>query len=101
MVVTLGPLGCSPARPSPRRYTRVSSAPSVAPSPTPIPKRRFHKVRPGDSLIKIALEYSVDSKLLQCINGILDKKVVVLGVRYEIPPEGYTCPPGWRNAAGG
>jgi len=95
------PSAASSVAPVSTRAPATTAAPSVAPSPTPTPKRRFHKARPGDSLIKIALEYSVDSKLLQCINGILDKKVVVLGVRYEIPPEGYTCPPGWRNAAGG
>ena len=26
----------------------------------------------------------------------LDKNIVVLGARLEIPPEGFSCPPGWR-----
>jgi LysM repeat protein len=95
------PSAASSVAPVSTRAPLTTAAPSVAPSPTPTPKARFYKVKSGDSLTRIALKFGVDAKLLQCINGILDKNVVVLGARYEIPPEGYTCPPGWRNAAGG
>ncbi|MEA2027092.1 MAG: LysM domain-containing protein, partial [Chloroflexota bacterium] len=67
-------------------------------SPTPQPKRRFYRVKPGDSLTGIAAKFDVKWQHVQCLNGILNKNVVVLGARYEIPPEGYSCPPNWRRA---
>ena len=41
------------------------------------------------------------AKHLQCLNGITNKNIVVLGARLAIPPDGFSCPPGWRNATPG
>jgi hypothetical protein len=71
---------------------------SLEPGPTATPKIRTYKVKPGDSLTGIAVKFGVDPKHLQCMNGIKNKNIVVLGSRLRIPPEGYTCPPGWRKA---
>jgi len=55
-------------------------------------------VKSGDSLTGIAAKFDVKPAHLQCINGILNRNIVVLGARYEIPPEGFSCPQGWRRA---
>ena len=73
--------------------------PSPEPTATPKPRIRNYRVKSGDTLTTIALRFNVPSLHLQCMNGILNKNVVVLGARLQIPPEGYSCPPGWRRAA--
>ncbi len=76
----------------------ATAAPSEEPEPTKVPKKRFYTVKSGDSLTGIAAKFDVKPNHLQCINGIINKNIVVLGARLEIPPEGFSCPPGWRNA---
>ena len=76
----------------------VTAAPSEEPEPTKAPKRRFYTVKAGDSLTSIAARFGVKANHLQCLNGIRNKNIVVLGSRLQIPPEGFSCPPGWRNA---
>lgn len=80
------------------RAPLVTAQPSAEPSPTPEPKRRFYRVKAGDSLTSIAARFDVKPQQLQCLNRILNKNIVVLGARYEIPPEGFECPKGWRKA---
>jgi LysM repeat protein len=92
------PSAAASLEPEPTRAPLATVAPTAEPSPTPVPKRRFYTVKPGDSLTKIANKFGVDPRHLQCLNGILNRNIVVLGARYEIPPEGFTCPPGWRRA---
>jgi LysM repeat protein len=77
---------------------RVTAAPSQEPEPTPTPKPKVYRVKAGDSLTGIAARFDVKPNHLACLNGILDKNIVVLGARLKIPPEGFSCPPGWRNA---
>ena len=72
---------------------------SVEPSPAPAARIRTYRVKAGDSLTGIAQRFGVKPGRLQCFNRILNKNIVVLGARYRIPPEGFTCPPGWRRAA--
>jgi len=72
--------------------------PSLEPEPTPTPKRKTYKVKSGDSLTGIAARFDVKVNHLQCLNGITNKNIVVLGARLQIPPEGFSCPQGWRNA---
>jgi LysM repeat protein len=87
------------ARPVATRAPILSTAqPSADPSPSAPAKPRFYRVKAGDSLISIAARFGVKEQHLQCINGIKNKNIVVLGARYEIPPEGFSCPAGWRNA---
>ena len=91
----------SPAvRPAPAvtRAPVVTAEPSAEPSPTGEPKPRFYRVKAGDSLISIAARFDVKPQHLQCLNGILNRNIVVLGARYQIPPEGFECPRGWRKA---
>ncbi len=93
------------ASPSPRaslgpvatRPPASTAAPSADPSPSPEPKRRFYRVKAGDSLSLIAARFGVKEQHLQCLNRILNKNIIAVDARYEIPPEGYSCPPGWRN----
>jgi LysM repeat protein len=80
------------------RAPRATVAPPLEPSPTPDTKPRFYRVQSGDSLTGIAEKFDVKPTHLQCINGITNRNVVVLGARYLIPPEGFSCPPGWRKA---
>jgi LysM domain len=93
------------ASPTPQTSSRpvATQAPAIAapsgdPEPTPTPKPRFYRVRAGDSLTGIAARFGVKPNQLQCINGILDRNIVVLDARLQIPPDDYTCPAGWRNA---
>ena len=88
-------------RPSVTRAPVVVATPGATadPSPTALPKPRTYRVKSGDSLSGIAAQFGVKPGHLQCINGILNKNIVVLGAKYLIPPEGYVCPPGWRRGA--
>jgi len=76
----------------------ATPGPSDDPEPTNSPKPRFYRVKSGDSLSSIAARFDVRPNHLQCLNRILNKNIVVLGARYEIPPDGFSCPQGWRNA---
>ena len=71
---------------------------SVAPSPDASSKIRTYKVKRGDTLSGIAEKFGVKPIHLQCMNRILKASIVVLGARYQIPPEGFSCPRGWRTA---
>lgn len=94
------------ASPSPQASLRAAATrapattaePSAEPSPTPEPRRRFYRVKAGDSLTGIAARFDVEPQHLQCLNRILNKNLIALGARYEIPPEGFECPKGWRKA---
>lgn len=93
------PSPAATVRPVSTRAPIVATAePSADPGPTPTAKPRFYRVKAGDSLISIAARFDVKEQHLQCINGIKNKNIVVLGARYRIPPEGFSCPAGWRNA---
>jgi hypothetical protein len=80
------------------RAPAATAAPSLEPEPTPTPKPKFYRVKSGDSLTGIAARFDVKPNHLACLNGILDKNIIVLGARLQIPPEGFSCPQGWRNA---
>ncbi len=75
-----------------------SAAPSVEPSPTREPAIRNYTVKPGDALSSIAAKRGVDVKVLQCYNGLKNPDLLSVGQVLQIPPEGYTCARGWRNA---
>jgi LysM repeat protein len=57
-------------------------------------------VKPGESLSWIASRprVNVDTRLLQCRNRILNPDLIQPGQVLIIPPEGYTCPRGWRRS---
>jgi LysM repeat protein len=80
------------------RAPLLTAEPSLEPSPTPVPKPKFYKVKAGDSLSGIAAKFDVKATHLQCLNGITNRNIIVLGARYQIPPEGFSCPAGWRKA---
>ncbi len=79
---------------------RTTAAPSVEPSPRPKPEIQTWTVKPGQSLSWIAARprVNVDPKLLQCINRITNPDIIQPGQVLRIPPEGYTCPKGWRKS---
>jgi LysM repeat protein len=94
------PAGPSPsvrAVVAPTRAPSDTPPPSAPPSPTPEPRVRTYTVKPGDTLSAVAAKAKVNMKLLQCINGLVDPDVLQLGQQLLIPPDGYTCPPGWRR----
>jgi LysM repeat protein len=88
------------SRPAATRVPQTTAAPSVEPSPSQEPNPDFYRVRAGDSLTSIAAKFNVKPQHLQCINLIQNRNLIVLGARYQIPPEGFSCPPGWRNETG-
>ncbi len=75
-----------------------TAAPSTEPSLTPKPAIRDYTVKPGDVLSNIAAKRGVDVKLLQCYNGLKNPDLLSVGQVLQIPPEGYACARGWRNA---
>lgn len=84
--------------PTATRVPTVTALPSEEPQRTAKPNPSFYRVKAGDSLSGIADKFGVKVNHLQCLNGISNKNLVVLGARLEIPPDGFSCPPGWRNA---
>jgi LysM repeat protein len=94
------PTGPSPsvrAVVAPTRAPTDTPPPSAPPSPTREPRIRSYTVKAGDTLSAVAAKAKVNLKLLQCINGLVDPDVLQLGQELLIPPDGYTCPPGWRR----
>ena len=81
-----------------RAPTTATAQPSASPSPTPEPVIRSYTVKPGDTLSGIAAKRKVDVKLLQCMNYLKNPNVIVPGQKLQIPPDGYSCEPGWRRA---
>jgi LysM repeat protein len=75
----------------------ATAAPTIEPSPSPTPRPETHRVRRGDTLTSIANRYGVKPSHIVCLNNMRNRNVVMLGVTYKIPPEGFRCPPGWRN----
>lgn len=91
----------SSARPLATRAPLTTAQPSALPSPTPVPQIQTYTVKPGDTLSAIAAKPSVgvSMRLLQCMNGLVNPNVLQPGQQLQIPPDGYSCPPGWRRAA--
>lgn len=94
------PAAAAPLIPAATRAPSATEAPSAEPSDDPEPSIRTYTVKEGDVLSAIAAKarISVDVKLLQCMNRLLDPDVLRLGQVLQIPPDGYVCPPGWRRS---
>jgi hypothetical protein len=90
-----------PSRLLPTRAPLQTPGASPSPSPTPEPEIRTYIVKPGDTLSGIASNprVRVNMRLLQCINGLVDPNLLQPGQELLIPPDGYSCPPGWRRPA--
>ncbi len=88
-----------PSRLLPTRAPLQTPGASPSPSATPEPEIRTYTVKPGDTLSGIASNprVRVNMRLLQCINGLIDPNLLQLGQELLIPPDGYSCPPGWRR----
>lgn len=97
------PSTAAPALVLPTRPPAVTPEPSVRPSPTPEPEIRTYTVKPGDTLSGIASNprVRVPLRLLQCINGLANPNLLQPGQELLIPPDGYTCPAGWRRGGTG
>jgi LysM repeat protein len=87
------------ARPLATRPPSSSAEPSASPSPTPEPEIRTYTVRPGDTLFGIAAKLDVNMRLLQCLNVLTNPNLLQPGQKLLVPPDGYSCPPGWRRAS--
>jgi hypothetical protein len=81
------------ATPSP-----ATPGPSEAATPEPTRRERVYRVKSGDSLSGIAERFRVRLEVLQCRNLVRDPDLISAGQELTIPPEGYTCAPGWRRA---
>jgi hypothetical protein len=88
--------GTSPRAAATRAPQRTFEA-SPSPSLPPEPEVRIHTVRPGEVLSKIADRFDVSVRQLQCLNVITNPNLITEGQRLLIPPEGFSCPSGWRN----
>jgi LysM repeat protein len=94
------PTPASSARPAASRAPSRTSEPSSSPSLPPEPEIRVHTVRPGSrngTLSGIAERYGVELRHLQCLNVITNPNVLQPGQKLLIPPDGFSCPSGWRN----
>lgn len=78
---------------APQRTFDASPSPSVAPES----EVRVYTVKPGNSLSFIAERFDVSQRHLQCLNVITNPNIIQPGQRLLIPPEGFTCPSGWRD----
>lgn len=87
------------ARPLATRAPLPTAEASTLPSPTREPQIRTYIVKPGDTLSGIAAKRAVNvpMRLLQCINGLVNPNLLQPGQELLIPPDGYSCPPGWRR----
>lgn len=85
-------------RPAVTRAPVVVATPTPEPSPEGTPVIRTYRIKANDTLTGVAERFGVKPSHLQCMNRIRNKNIVVLGQRLLIPPEGFTCPRGWRNA---
>ena len=75
----------------------VTAPPTEAPSPSPTIRPETHKVKRGETLTSIARRYGVKPAHIVCLNDMRNRDIVMLGVIYQIPPEGFKCPPNWRK----
>jgi LysM repeat protein len=60
-----------------------------------------HKVRPGDTLGKIARRYGVSERELAAHNGIQNTRLVKVGQKLSIPGSGSASASDGGNAGGG
>jgi LysM repeat protein len=78
---------------APQRTFDASPSPSVAPEP----EIRVYTVRPGNTLSAIADRFDVSMRHIQCLNVITNPNLLQPGQKLLIPPEGFSCPSGWRD----
>lgn len=99
--VVASPLAGQSPRPIATRAPFPTAELSAPPSPTPEPQIRTYVVKPGDTLSAIAAKRAVNVpiRLLQCINGLTNPNLLQPGQELLIPPDGYSCPAGWRRGA--
>jgi LysM repeat protein len=88
-----------PVRPASTRAPASTAEARLSPSPTPEPQIRTYTVKPGDTLFGIAGKLNVDMKLLQCLNVLTNPNLLQPGQKLLVPPDGYSCPAGWRRAS--
>jgi LysM repeat protein len=74
--------------------TRVASAPAKTEAPDPIQRRpfppdkgRYHEVRSGESLYRIALQYGVTVDELCRLNNLTPKQAIHPGQKLLVAPE--------------
>ncbi|MCB0197027.1 MAG: DUF3426 domain-containing protein [Anaerolineae bacterium] len=79
---------------------RATSTPRIAtpvntPTPTITPTPVIYTIQPGDSLLKVAIQFDRTTEAIQEANGILDPRYLQIGQRVIIPPpeQGPEDPP--------
>jgi LysM repeat protein len=74
----------------------LTPAPTNTPAPTPTPS--VHIVQPGDTLLGIALQYSVTLEELYQVNGVLKPELLQIGQSIVIPVPGSVGKPVGDNS---
>ncbi len=67
---------------------RAKGLPSIQRKPTPLGKRRYHEVRSGENLYRIARQYGVSVHELCRLNDITPGQVIYPGQRLLVAPDG-------------
>lgn len=80
--------------PRPTSTPRVAT-PIASPTPTVTPTPIIYTIEPGDTLLKIAIQFDRSTEAIQEANGIVDPRFLQIGQKLIIPPpdEDPTAPP--------
>ncbi len=80
--------------PRPTSTPRLAT-PIVSPTPTATPTPIIYSVQPGDTLLKIAIQFDRSTESIQEANGIIDPRFLQIGQMLIIPPptENPDAPP--------
>lgn len=81
VVQVTGPTLTPRATSTPRLATPVAT-----PTPTITPTPVIYTIQPGDTLLKIALEFGRSNESIQEANGIIDPRYLQIGQQLIIPP---------------
>jgi len=65
---------------------KIQAPPAMQREPISLSKRRYHKVRPGDSLYRIAQQYGISVDELCRLNNITPSKVIHPGQKLLVTP---------------
>ncbi|RME71744.1 MAG: LysM domain-containing protein [Chloroflexi bacterium] len=60
--------------------------PMASPTPTITPTPIIYVIQPGDTLLKIAIQFDRPPELIQEVNGIVDPRLLQIGQELVIPP---------------
>ena len=84
---TATPTAMATLTPTPRpTATPRIATPIASPTPTVTPTPVIYSVQPGDTLLKIAIDFNQTTEAIQEANGIVDPRFLQIGQTLIIPP---------------